>query len=307
MAGAGSPASCPLAYGRANAITDDTQLTLFTVEALLADGDEGDLPARLWGHYLGWVAYQHGHAPQPPAVTVSSPLANHPAMTAVRAPGNACLSGLTQRRMGTLAHPANPSSKGCGAVMRAAPFGLAAEIAEQAWQQAIAGAVLTHGHPSGYLSAVALAWIVWQLLHGAPLPIAVESALDRLRADGAPAGECVSALSHAIAFAGTDRASPQSVQRLGGGWVGEQALAIGVYAALTRPDDPAAALLLAVNHAGDSDSTGSICGNLLGTAHGGQGLPARWAATIEAADLVLHQGDRLAARRGHQPAEGRTS
>ncbi|PZS25781.1 MAG: ADP-ribosylglycohydrolase family protein [Pseudonocardiales bacterium] len=283
------------AYGRANAITDDTQLTLFTVDALLEHDDAGrDLPARLWRSYLAWASYQHGRPPRPSVA--SSPLTNHPAMTAVRAPGNSCLSGLAQASMGTLTNPANPASKGCGAVMRSAPFGLAAATAEQAWQQAIAGAVLTHGHPSGYLSAAALAWIVWQLLHGAPLPTAVESVLERLRADGAPAGECVTALSQAVALAGADTATPESVQRLGGGWVGEEALAIGVYAALTRPDDPDAALLLSVNHSGDSDSTGSICGNLLGTAHGEQALPARWTSTVEAADLVLGQAERLAAR-----------
>ena len=60
------------------------------------------------------------------------------------------------------------------------------------------------------------------------------------------------------------------------GWVAEEALAIALYAALTaqaaHPADPAAALALAlrigVNHDGDSDSTASLAGQVLGAAHG---------------------------------------
>ncbi|MBN6828619.1 ADP-ribosylglycohydrolase family protein, partial [Micrococcus luteus] len=62
----------------------------------------------------------------------------------------------------------------------------------------------------------------------------------------------------------------------GEGWVAEEALAIALYAALTaqaaHPADPAAALALAlrigVNHDGDSDSTASLAGQVLGAAHG---------------------------------------
>ena len=53
----------------------------------------------------------------------------------------------------------------------------------------------------------------------------------------------------------------------GEGWVAEEALAIGVAAALATHDIEEA-VLAAVNHSGDSDSTGSICGNILGAALG---------------------------------------
>lgn len=53
---------------------------------------------------------------------------------------------------------------------------------------------------------------------------------------------------------------PETVERLGAGWVAEEALAIGVYAALVSPD-VMSALTLAVTHSGDSDSTGAIAGN----------------------------------------------
>ncbi len=62
------------------------------------------------------------------------------------------------------------------------------------------------------------------------------------------------------------------METLGGGWVGEEALAIGLCCALVAPD-VRSGLLLAVNHSGDSDSTGSIAGNLLGAMHGLDALP----------------------------------
>jgi ADP-ribosylglycohydrolase len=46
-------------------------------------------------------------------------------------------------------------------------------------------------------------------------------------------------------------------------------------------------LLLAVNHSGDSDSTGSLCGNLLGTVHGANALPPPWYAELELGELVV--------------------
>ncbi|POX46141.1 ADP-ribosylglycohydrolase, partial [Streptomyces sp. Ru71] len=86
----------------------------------------------------------------------------------------------------------------------------------------------------------------------------------------------------------------ERVERLGAGWVAEEALAIGVYCALAAPGVPEA-LLLAVNHSGDSDSTGSICGNLLGARHGDTGLPHTWLEQVEGRAVTAALADDLAA------------
>jgi ADP-ribosylglycohydrolase len=76
--------------------------------------------------------------------------------------------------------------------------------------------------------------------------------------------ETLAALDAAVALADEGRPTPEMLSaRLGAGWVGEQALAIAVCAALVARD-VGDGVLLAVNHSGDSDSTGSICGNILG-------------------------------------------
>ena len=60
----------------------------------------------------------------------------------------------------------------------------------------------------------------------------------------------------------------------------EEALAMGLYCALGAKDFEDG-IILAVNHSGDSDSTGSITGNLLGAAAGIEAIPERWLARLE--------------------------
>ena len=87
------------------------------------------------------------------------------------------------------------------------------------------------------------------------------------------------------------------------GWVAEEAFAVGLYAVLaTAPDAAApsepeahfrAAVGLAVNHSGDSDSTGSIAGNILGAYYGEACLPAAWLEQLEAPHVIRGMADLL--------------
>ena len=83
------------------------------------------------------------------------------------------------------------------------------------------------------------------------------------------------------------------MESLGAGWVAEEALAISVYCALVAPD-LASALLLAVNHSGDSDSTGAITGHLRGVAEGEAAIPSAWVAGLELREVVEAVADDLA-------------
>lgn len=65
-----------------------------------------------------------------------------------RAPGNSCITALLSDDKGTLENPIN-NSKGCGAVIRSAPFGLFLEK-NSAYEIAKESAALTHG-PSNRL------------------------------------------------------------------------------------------------------------------------------------------------------------
>lgn len=114
-------------------VSDDTQMTLFTVEGLhqahqheRRKGVDGVWSELVRGAYGRWLDTQRQPGPDPRAV---SGLAAQPWLYARRAPGNACLSGLAKPYRSEPAvppgrpGPVNPDSKGCGTVMRSAPSG----------------------------------------------------------------------------------------------------------------------------------------------------------------------------------------
>jgi len=154
-------------------------------------------------------------------------------------------------------------------------------------------AAITHGHPSGYLAAGFLALAIREVVWGADLPSAAREGLEELRRWPAHE-ECASAVEAALARGREGRAAPEVIEGLGAGWVAEEALAISLYCPLTCPDDFESAVLLAVNHGGDSDSTGAITGNLMGALLGDGAIPERWLADLELRPVIDRMADELA-------------
>ena len=108
--------------------------------------------------------------------------------------------------------------------------------------------------------------------------------------------ETTAALEFARDLAASElNASPVALEQLGGGWIAEEALSISVYCALKyrEPDQFLDALSLAVTHSGDSDSTGAICGNILGALHGETALPAELVFAVEGRGVILQLADDL--------------
>ncbi|HMS03970.1 MAG TPA: ADP-ribosylglycohydrolase family protein, partial [Gemmatimonadaceae bacterium] len=71
--------------------------------------------------------------------------------------------------------------------------------------------------------------------------------------------------------------------------------AIAVACALAHPDDFAEATCLAANLVrGDSDSTASMTGQLVGLQVGLEGLPSEWLASLELRDVIAQVADDLA-------------
>jgi ADP-ribosylglycohydrolase len=92
--------------------------------------------------------------------------------------------------------------------------------------------------------------------------------------------------------ASPEKPSPHQVAKLGEGWVAEEALAISVYCALVARDFEEG-VTLAVNHSGDSDSTGAITGNLLGASLGVDAIPGRWKKPLELKRVINSLADDL--------------
>lgn len=278
--------------GEKSIVSDDTQMTLFTacgmVNVLLGADPEG-----IYHGYLRWYRTQRGSAPLPEDEYLQKTAAEKEeripylpdvqALYAQRAPGGTCLSALASGVCGTTERPIN-NSKGCGGVMRTAPCGLFGLPTEEAYAFGAAAAAITHGHPSGYVSAGALSALIADLCEGIGLPDALERTLQMLK-NVPGAEETALLLERARTLAGTDIRPIDAIHKLGEGWVGEEALAIAVYCAL-RFDSPAEAVIAAVNHKGDSDSTGAICGNLVGAACGAGAFGGEWTERVEFAGEI---------------------
>lgn len=289
------------AYGRLGAITDDTQMTLWTAEGVLrgmaraaARGVGGPMSV-LPRSYLRWLYTQDGSLPahvEHPALVLgdeeTSPgwLLGVPALHAHRAPGNTCLSALRDPNA-SLWERARNDSKGCGGVMRVSPIAfIDGADSDQLFALACDAAAITHGHPTGILSSGALVWLLLQLKRGLTLSDAVHATIARVGQEP-DHEETTQAMQRALTLArSVHPPSVDAVESLGGGWTGETALAIGVYAALVAGDDFARGVRMAVNHSGDSDSTGSIAGQLLGIQLGRDAIPTHWLHQLELRDEI---------------------
>ncbi|MFO1153167.1 MAG: ADP-ribosylglycohydrolase family protein [Rhodospirillales bacterium] len=306
---AGITAYAP-AYGGPGRITDDTQMTLFTAEGLIRAWVRGRLKGTstdtgVTAHaYLRWLLTQ-GEQPGLGADRIQE-MTREPGwlfqqrrLHNCRAPGNTCLAAL--RAMTGFGDPprADNDSKGCGGVMRMAPVGLyarrVAPSPEETFRLGTQLAALTHGHPTGALTAGALAVLVLALSDGASLAEALATVKGCLRATPLHE-ETLRALDAAQDLARSAMPADEAIALLGQGWVAEEALAISVYCAL-RARDFRDGVVLAVNHDGDSDSTGSITGNLLGTIHGVQAIPQEWLEPLELREVISEVAEDLYAFR----------
>lgn len=261
-------------------ITDDTQMTIFTAEGILRAENRGrnkgivHIPSVVHRSYLRWLDTQ-GVVND---VEKDGWIHSIKGLYTRRAPGNTCLDALMSKKMGTMDEPLN-NSKGCGGVMRTAPIGLVYKK-EAAYKLGCESAAITHGHPSGYISAGALSYIISAIIEGLDLETSVKQALEECKMYPS-SEECSELIEKAISLAKSDIPDIHAIESLGEGWVGEEALAISVYCALKYQTDFEKAVISAVNHNGDSDSTGAITGNILGAYLGINGIPQNWVREVE--------------------------
>ncbi|MGP4000709.1 ADP-ribosylglycohydrolase family protein [Streptomyces sp. 8N706] len=293
------------AYGRRGAVTDDTQMALFTVDGLIRAQVRRDTgawhpPTDIYRAHLRWSVTQRDWGPDERRKD-DGWLAREEWLYARREPVRATLTGLGDGVMGTLDKPKNPECKGCGALARSAPFGLLVGWEPQlVFQLAVECAAQTHGHPTAYLASGALAVVVHTLARGDDLDSAIQHALRQL-ATRPGHEETTDALRHALGAVRQGMPTAARVESFGEGRTAADALAIGVYCALVA-EDVRHGLLLSVNHGGESDSTGAVCGNLLGTLHGETALPPGWLAELEGRATILELADDFAMEMTQGPA-----
>lgn len=289
-------------YSRLGTITDDTQMTLFTAEGLIRGWLRGrtrgiaSYPSVVAHAYLRWLLTQSGKPACELIPDSEGWLYGHRELHHARAPGLTCLGSLEE--MQGLGDRARNNSKGCGGVMRVAPVGLFAwhwrhgeAPHEDAFGLACDLAAITHGHSTGQLAAGAFAVMILGLACGGTLEEALRVAIGCLKTRPRHE-ETLRALERARALANSKLPVTEAIAELGEGWVAEEALAIAVYCALAAGSFEEG-VIHAVNHGGDSDSTGAIAGNLLGTLYGVDAIPDRWLNPLELREAISELGDDL--------------
>lgn len=276
-------------------VSDDTQMVLFGMDGLtegirLRRSGAADADAEIFLDlaYLDWYATQQSRIRYTHPFTA---IYTDHRLKAQRAPGKTCMSALSQQfiaaqgtgeeynvqKRGTMEKPFNVS-KGCGSVMRAAPIGLMLNEETQNLQRenvalaAARAAALTHGHPFAWLSSALLAEMIHRMLYRRP----ADPTLERLAANAVyqveqqfrglkDLPEFIALMEKAMELAATPSITTgKSLSRLGKGETCESVLAMSLYLTLRYQNDYFTAIHAAVNQNGDSDTAGSVTGNLLG-------------------------------------------
>lgn len=312
--------------------SDDTQMTLYTANSLLCSlaalsaQASGGAPASIGGQASsGAPAPAPATLPSPAALAAYAPaqmaqfyvewmytqvspyplaepkawISSLPELFASRAPGVTCMNACEAMANGA---KAVNNSKGCGGIMRMAPVGLintcpsfsgvelqclGAQLAE-----------LTHCHELGWMPAGVFAHIVSLLSRDEASSVreAATQALNTLPEAFPNAhylGQLQELLRYTLRLADSDIPDLEAIHALGEGWVAEEALAIGLLCSLRHEDDFAGAITSAVNHGGDSDSTGAIAGNIVGAHLGLAGIPQRYLEHLELRDTISKIADDL--------------
>ena len=305
-------------------ISDDTQMTLFTANGILVGdtrlsmrGIGGDPKAYVPNAYLDWLKTQESdinsvnHHERYTEKGGYSWLLDVPELYSRRAPGNTCLSALETRAKegyvnSFINSPIN-RSKGCGGIMRIAPLALKYRSGENFYgdieqidMEAAELSAITHSHSLGYMPSAVVSHIISRILCSydemslKDMVLEARDSVSKLFAGDKNLPVLVDIINRAVRLSEeADADDLDNIHALGEGWVAEETLGIALYCALKYQNDFSKAMITAVNHKGDSDSTGAVTGNILGALVGYTAIDSRWKKNLELLDVILEVADDL--------------
>ncbi|MBR4723605.1 MAG: ADP-ribosylglycohydrolase family protein [Clostridia bacterium] len=288
-------------------ISDDTQMTLYTANGILnyetqtkTGNSNVSLSSCVFAAYREWYSTQGD-----PLYFMENNkcwIYNVKTLHSLRAPGNTCLSAIAYSGgIGSIDCSVN-NSKGCGGVMRVAPVGCYfAKESEKARIAALEGAqvaALTHGHTLGYIPAAFLSCLIYKIISNKAEKYLLDlsylvSETYKIIYDMFKGREHFTEfeelIKKAIRLSASCEDDKKCIKELGQGWVAEETLAIALYSSLKYDTDFRKAINCAVNHDGDSDSTGAVTGNISG-AYSGLSLIDKdrsFVTKLEANDIIF--------------------
>lgn len=230
--------------------SDDTQMTLFTLEGLMNGvidtkaGKKEAIHPYIERAYLNWYKTQT----ETPAKLSGSWMGNIRALWNRRAPGMTCLGALENIANG---FTVENNSKGCGGVMRVAPIGIFNAAHHHIYDYHdtthLAGwaAEITHKHIASTFASALLATTVMnciedETVNRMELFFIVTGGLAMLRQyfpDYDDEWQKFDKLiRRALELGKSDIAEEDAIRELGEGWVGNEAIAIAVFSVMRHID-----------------------------------------------------------------------
>lgn len=300
-------------------ISDDTQMTLFTANGLLVGDTRGAMRGiRGWPRgyvamsYQDWlrtqeISYEESRKQSRSIMhECTSWLADVPELYSQRAPGNTCLSALKKQKIGHdhiddyVKEPQN-DSKGCGGIMRIAPLALNYHHLDMDAldMEGAEIAAITHGHSLGYMPAAVVTHIINRIVFGEEkkslkdIIMEARDTISRIFRGDKHLKELTDIIDLVVELSENRETDLANINRIGEGWVADETLGIAIYCALRHQDDFSAGVIAAVNHKGDSDSTGAVTGNILGALLGFEAIEDKWKANLELIDVIIEIADDL--------------
>ena len=283
-------------------ISDDTQMTLFTANALiwnmtntLLNSKSVDDYLAVYHAYLDWFDTQEGR----PSHRSISWIKKIPELNKMRAPGNTCLKSLQSKNIGTIESRIN-DSKGCGSIMRIAPCALMANDATESARLATQCGAITHGHILALLPCYVCAHMIYTIVfEHKDMETALQEAVQAMQKDKKffcqkwpllgknEMKNFIKLIDRAVVLSKKEMTDIDAIKLIGEGWVAEEAFAIALYSCLKYPSSFKDTIVCAVNHDGDSDSTGAIAGNIIGAYLGIDNIDAYYKENVELKDIIL--------------------
>lgn len=289
--------------------SDDTQMTLFTLEGLMNGviatkaGKKDEILPYIEKAYLNWYKTQT----ETPKPLPGSWMGNIRSLWARRAPGMTCLGALENIANG---FTVENNSKGCGGVMRVAPIGIFNAAHRHIYDYTdtahLAGwaAEITHKHIASTFASALLATTVMNCISDEKVDqmqffFIVTGGLVMMREyfpdHDDEWQEFDRLIRRALELGKSDVAEEDAIRELGEGWVGDEAIAIAIFSVMRHIENFEECIVCAVNHDGDSDSTGAIAGNLIGAILGYSAIPSYFLENLEIKPILVSAADDLCA------------
>ena len=289
--------------GGKDLISDNTQLTFFTVDGMIwADqrarrkGVYAYVPCLFYSYQKWYYTQTGGLSDKDYQFILNGEALRHDELFARRGEGVTSLNALAssiKNSYGTVESRINNLNR-AGCVIRTAPIGLYfAHDPDMAFRVGCESAALTHGHTQAIMSAGYMASLIAHLAQGRSLAEAAEASLKRL--DESPLSDPTPGelIRRALELAEAEKTPRKAIESLGQGWNAPETAAIATYLASRFQDDFEAAIEAATDFIGNTDSIAPATGNIVGCIVGSLEIPAEWILDLELAGFTIYGADLL--------------